>query len=287
MVSEDEDEISFDGGDIAIQLIEEDSFSENDNQADEDFEPLDMTDSDFDDEDIDANENDDSSDNNAGDSGGISTRNPTEPRNDNPIEEDEDDVIKAIVAATKATRTHPPDITTEDFVIDLSFHPDEDILAAGTITGNMKKWKKKIKFSFKTNWFSFFFFISGDILVYKYCNEENILLNTLEVHNKSIRTIEFGLDGKTIYSSSRDKSIILTDTETGKFKRNYENAHESPVYRMNVFSENLFATGKKDFFFFYISKFWSYLISVYIKAMMMELLNYGIYGKKIVIQYFH
>lgn len=80
--------------------------------------------------------------------------------------------------------------------------------------------------------------------MYKYTNEENTLLNTLEVHTKSIRTIEFGLDGNTIFSTSRDKSIMLTDTETGKFKRNYENAHEVPVYRMNVFGENLFATGK-------------------------------------------
>lgn len=136
MISDDEDEISF-NGDIAIQLIEEDSFSENDNQADEDFEPLasDIADTDDDDEDIDVNV-DDSSDNNGDDDGGTGRTNQiTEPRNDNPIDEDEDDVIKAIVAATKAPRTHPPDITTEDFVIDLSFHPDEDILAAGTITG--------------------------------------------------------------------------------------------------------------------------------------------------------
>lgn len=50
-------------------------------------------------------------------------------------DDEEDDVVKAIIAATKSTRSHPPDIITEDFVVDLSFHPEEDILAVGTLTG--------------------------------------------------------------------------------------------------------------------------------------------------------
>lgn len=49
--------------------------------------------------------------------------------------DDEDDVVKAIIAATKVPRSHPPDIATDDFVVDLSFHPEEDILAVGTLTG--------------------------------------------------------------------------------------------------------------------------------------------------------
>lgn len=131
---------------------------------------------------------------------------------------DEDDVVKAIIANTKTVRSHPPDIATEEFVVDLSFHPQEDILAVGTL--------------------------GGDILVYKYTNEENTLLTTLEMHTKAIRDIEFNEDGSTLFSASKDKSIVLSDVHTGKLKRFYDEAHTAPVYRMNVIDENLFASGE-------------------------------------------
>lgn len=132
-------------------------------------------------------------------------------------DDDDDEVVRAIIAATKTPRSHPPDIATEDFVVDLSFHPDADILAVGTLT--------------------------GDVLIYKYSNDENTLVNTLEVHTKAIRDIEFNLDGTTLFSTSKDRSIMLSDVHTGKLKRFYDNAHEVPVYQMSVFDENLFATG--------------------------------------------
>lgn len=148
-----------------------------------------------------------------------------------PIDVDEeDDVVRAIVEAASAPRSHPPEIITDDFVVDLSFHPDEDILAVGTI--------------------------SGDVLVYKYTNEENTLLNTIEMHTKAIRDIEFNLDGSLLYTTSKDKSIMMTDVHTGKLNRFYDNAHTVPIYRINVIDENLFATGKLLFkpFFFVIIK---------------------------------
>lgn len=134
--------------------------------------------------------------------------------------QDEDDVIAKILANTKTPRTHPPDINIDDYVVDLTFHPDEDILAAGTI--------------------------SGDALIYKYSADENVLVNTLELHVKAIRDIEFNHDGSVLFSASKDRSILLTDVQTGKFKRSYDKAHEQPVCKMNVFDENLFATGDDD-----------------------------------------
>lgn len=140
------------------------------------------------------------------------------------MDDDEDDVVKAIIANTKTVRSHPPDIVTEEFVVDLSFHPEEDILAVGTL--------------------------GGDILVYKYANEENTLLTTLEMHTKAIRDIEFNDDGSTLYSASKDKSIVLSDVHTGKLKRFYDDAHTAPVYRMNVIDENLFASGEYFIYLF-------------------------------------
>lgn len=136
------------------------------------------------------------------------------------VEDDEDDVIAKILANTKAPRTQPPDINIDDYVVDLSFHPEEDLLAAGTI--------------------------SGDALLYKYSVDGNVLVNTLELHVKAIRDIEFNHDGSVLYSASKDRSILLTDVQTGKFIRCYEQAHEQPVCKMNVFDENLFATGDDD-----------------------------------------
>lgn len=134
--------------------------------------------------------------------------------------QDEDDVIAKILANTKTPLTHPPDINIDDYVVDLTFHPDEDILAAGTI--------------------------SGDAVIYKYSVDGNVLVNTLELHVKAIRDIEFNHDGSVLFSASKDRSILLTDVQTSQFKRCFEQAHEQPVSKMNVFDEHLFATGDDD-----------------------------------------
>jgi WD40 repeat protein len=48
----------------------------------------------------------------------------------------------------------------------------------------------------------------------------------LEVHTKACRNIDFSKDGNILFSSSKDKSIMLSDVKTGKLKQFYENAHE-------------------------------------------------------------
>lgn len=140
--------------------------------------------------------------------------------NDYNESDEEDEVIKKIISEIKKPRSKPPNITTEDFVVDLCFHPDQDILAIGTV--------------------------SGDVLIYKYTNEQNTLLYTHEVHTKAIRDIEFSIDGKDIFSASRDKSIMITDFETGKLKRFWDNAHDEPIYTLSVLDENLIASGDDD-----------------------------------------
>lgn len=136
------------------------------------------------------------------------------------VDDEDDDLIAKILANTKTPRTQPPDINIDDYVVDLTFHPEEDLLAAGTI--------------------------SGDALIYKYSVDGNELVNTLELHVKAIRDIEFNHDGSVLFSASKDRSILLTDVQSGKFIRCYEQAHEQPVCKMNVFDVNLFATGDDD-----------------------------------------
>lgn len=134
--------------------------------------------------------------------------------------DEDDEIVKKIINEIKKPRSKPPNIQTEDFPTDLSFHPEKNILAVGTVT--------------------------GDLLVYKYTNEENTLLYTHEIHTKAIRHIEFSQDGRDIFSGSRDKSIMITDFETGKLKRFWDNAHEDPIYTLTVIDENLIASGDDE-----------------------------------------
>jgi hypothetical protein len=59
--------------------------------------------------------------------------------NEKEEEEDgeEDEVIKAIRREREKCNAHPPDIQSEDFIVDISFHPQEEIIAAATITGDV------------------------------------------------------------------------------------------------------------------------------------------------------
>lgn len=137
--------------------------------------------------------------------------------NQEEAEEEEDEVIKAIREASTKKRDHPPVIECESFVVDICFHPHEDILGVANI--------------------------EGDVLLYKYSNDENTLLHTIELHNKACRAIDFSKDGKILFSTSKDKAIMLSDVETCKLTRYYEDSHEVPVYTISVLNDNLFATG--------------------------------------------
>ncbi|XP_052866241.1 WD repeat-containing protein 55 homolog isoform X2 [Anopheles cruzii] len=132
-------------------------------------------------------------------------------------EMEEDEVVKAIIAEIKKPRSKPPDIQTDDFVIDLSFHPREDLLAIGTSV--------------------------GDVLFYRYGNEENKLEATHELHTKSVRCVEFSRDGRSLITTGRERSIVVTDVATGKMTHCWEAAHEEPVYSMANIGAQTFATG--------------------------------------------
>lgn len=137
--------------------------------------------------------------------------------NDESVEEEEDEVIKAIRRENDRQRDHPPTIKLDEFIADISFSPTEDLLAVANI--------------------------SGDVLLYKYANEENTLLSTWELHTKACRSIEFSQDGKLVYSVAKDKAIMLTEVDSGKLNRFYDNAHSVPIYSVRVIDDHLFATG--------------------------------------------
>lgn len=68
---------------------------------------------------------------------------------------------------------------------------------------------------------------------YKYNNTETELISTLELHLKACRDIEFNDSGTTLFSTGKDLCVMITDLETKKLIRHYENAHE---YVYNYYS---------------------------------------------------
>ncbi|KAJ8865910.1 hypothetical protein PR048_033433 [Dryococelus australis] len=132
-------------------------------------------------------------------------------------DEEEDEVIKAIRREKEQQREHPPDIQCEDFVVDISFHPEQDVIAAATVM--------------------------GDVLLYKYAIDSTELMATWELHTKACRDIEFNRDGSLLFSCSKDKSIMVTDVASGKLVGAYDNAHETAVYSLLVLDRNMFTSG--------------------------------------------
>ncbi|OAD62356.1 WD repeat-containing protein 55 like protein [Eufriesea mexicana] len=135
-------------------------------------------------------------------------------------DEEKDEVIKAIIRSGNINTNHPPSITMEDHVVDICFHPNAEMIAVANIV--------------------------GDVYLYKYNNTETKLISTLELHLKACRDIEFNETGSVLFSTAKDLSIMLTDLETEKLVRIYENAHEEPIYTMTVIGEHMFATGDDD-----------------------------------------
>uniref|UniRef100_A0A1B6JR77 WD repeat-containing protein 55 homolog n=1 Tax=Homalodisca liturata TaxID=320908 RepID=A0A1B6JR77_9HEMI len=135
-------------------------------------------------------------------------------------EDEEDSVITAIMRARDKPNEKPPDVVSEDYLVDISFHPSADIIAGASVT--------------------------GDALVYQYSVESTDLVATHELHTKACRAIEFSQSGDLLFTTSADKSIMVTDSATGKLRQFYDDAHEDPVYTLAVIDEHLIATGDEN-----------------------------------------
>ncbi|XP_058947791.2 WD repeat-containing protein 55-like [Pocillopora verrucosa] len=115
----------------------------------------------------------------------------------------------------------PDDISFDNQVFDLSFHPNRDVIAAGEIDGR--------------------------VTVHSYSvSEENHLLLELHHHKKACRALTFSLDGLYLYTGSKDKSLQAVDMNSGAVAHSIVKAHNSPVYCMKVITDSLLATGDDD-----------------------------------------
>ncbi|KAK6172493.1 hypothetical protein SNE40_016131 [Patella caerulea] len=123
--------------------------------------------------------------------------------------------------ASKKTQPKPKDIEFDDLVVNLCFHPVKDLIAIGSI--------------------------NGDVSLYSYSTEgENKLEKTFNHHKKSCRALRFSQNGENLLTASKDKSIKCSDVETGKIKNKFKSAHESAIYSMVISDRNILATGDDD-----------------------------------------
>ena len=147
--------------------------------------------------------------------------------NENTLEEgSEDPLIKALKAAKEKKkvkeRDAPPDLKFSNEVTDISFHPQNNLLSVSLI--------------------------DGQIDIFSYTNEENILKKRLKIHKHSVRTLEFDVPGTRVFSGSAGKgeagTIKITDVETSQVVFKAIKCHPSPLYKVKPMTEHLFASGK-------------------------------------------
>jgi len=107
----------------------------------------------------------------------------------------------------------------------LTFHPESDRIALGTL--------------------------DGDIMIYKYAlegdqQEGNKELKKISGHSKTCRGLKYTPDGSHLMSISKDKSWKLFDAGTLQVVREIQKAHKSSLYSLAYIDEWLCATGDED-----------------------------------------
>jgi len=140
-----------------------------------------------------------------------------------PACDDEDELIKALKAARqKKERNCPPDLKCSELITDLSFHPEEDVLVLGNI--------------------------SGEVSVFSYSNDENKLQKKLKLSKKTIRGVEFDGTGSSLLTISKDKTFRVLDVETWTVKEKYVKCHDAALYSCSSLDPHTAVTGDEDGF---------------------------------------
>jgi len=139
-----------------------------------------------------------------------------------PVDE-EDELIKALKAAReKKVRNCPPDIKTADMVTDISFHPEQELVALAGM--------------------------AGELAVFRYSNEENELKKKLKISKKNLRGVDFDESGDSVLTISKDKSLRILDTETWVVKSKFVKCHDSALYSLLCLDAHTAVTGCEDGF---------------------------------------
>ncbi|KAH1219935.1 WD repeat-containing protein 55 [Glycine max] len=113
------------------------------------------------------------------------------------------------------------EISLGKLAFDIDFHPSDNLVAAGLITGHLH--------------------------LYRY-SPHTVPVRLLEVHahTESCRAARFINGGRALLTGSPDCSILAIDVETGSTIARVDNAHESAVNRLINLTESTVASGDDD-----------------------------------------
>eukprot|EP00088_Acartia_fossae_P043225 TRINITY_DN4550_c0_g1_i5.p1 TRINITY_DN4550_c0_g1~~TRINITY_DN4550_c0_g1_i5.p1 ORF type:complete len:490 (-),score=137.15 TRINITY_DN4550_c0_g1_i5:1909-3378(-) len=195
------------GSDDASELEDEDE-QDSDSKVEEGPDDIDSDDSDFDSDD-DSDDSDDGGDD-------MDDKNDEADKGFN----DEEDLIAALKSAReKKARDCPPDIKLKESATDISFHPEENIIAVSNLL--------------------------GELSIFSCSNEENKALKKLKLHKGGIRSIEYSVDGKHILTAGKDKTVKVVDVETWNLMMKEPLSHPSPLYSLAPLSNGC-VSGDED-----------------------------------------
>jgi hypothetical protein len=107
-------------------------------------------------------------------------------------------------------------ISCQDQIFEIDFHPNRSILIAGLITGCVELWD--------------------------YDPDNCKRLGKHKVFQQSCRGVAFHENGEELYTISSDCSWKILDSN-GVVKVSTQNAHRHPINKLKLLNENLFATG--------------------------------------------
>ncbi|CAA0812498.1 transducin family protein / WD-40 repeat family protein [Striga hermonthica] len=123
------------------------------------------------------------------------------------------------------------EIDLEKLPFDLDFHPSNNLVAAGLITGQLLLF-----LCFHAVHYIFFLIQMFPI----------VRLLVVDAHTASCRALRFVNEGRAVVSGSPDYSILATDVETGAAIARLENAHEAAVNRIVNLTESTIASGDDE-----------------------------------------
>ncbi|KAJ3162143.1 WD domain repeat-containing protein 55 [Geranomyces michiganensis] len=127
--------------------------------------------------------------------------------------------LKRKLSTPPATMTGVPGpVTYESQVFSVAFHPDADIVAAGTI--------------------------EGFVHCHRYAPDSPpVQVWSSKLHKSSCRALDFASDGSVLYSGSKDRTLQVVNIETGSATLKKSKAHAEPINALLTLSDALVATG--------------------------------------------
>ncbi|KAG0231243.1 WD domain repeat-containing protein 55 [Actinomortierella wolfii] len=113
----------------------------------------------------------------------------------------------------------PETLVYKSTVFDFAFHPTQDIIATGLITGHINCVK------------------------YAPGQGNNEVMWSIRPSKKSVRGLAFSHDGAGLFTVTKDGSIGALDVSTGNVLIKKSEAHEAPINTVRLLTETVLATG--------------------------------------------